>query len=177
MRCGKSCRIPRASNLAVSNPAMLRGMSGTGGADLAPSNPLALPGSSIAGPGSVSISSGMFHGILPPIPNLQFGYLYSFGNGLKSGRGTVDYLRPFSVGKDSVFFGEAHSEFQSFWNTSSFNNRVDVSLGGGARTLLHKSTLLGMNGFTIPVGWVGRGIHREASGFRWPRLSEATMMP
>ncbi len=103
----------------------------------------------------------MFQGILPPIPNLQFGYLYQFGNNVSAGRGTVDYLLPYSLNKNSVLFGEAHSEFQSFWKTlnstftngtttttySGFNNRVDVSLGGGARTIFNKSTLVGMNGF------------------------------
>ena len=145
-----------------SNPSLLRGLSGTGGTNLAPSSPLHFPVVlQRRAPIPYPISSGMFQGILPPIPNLQFGYLYQFGNNVNAGRGTVDYLLPYSLNKNSVFFGEAHSEFQSFWNTlnstftngtttttnSGFNNRVDVSLGGGARTILNKSTLLGMNGF------------------------------
>ena len=66
-----------------SAPSMLRGSSGQGlGPD--PSNLPGLPG--IAGrgqPGSdtVSLCSGMFQGILPPIPNLQFGYLLQFRAG------------------------------------------------------------------------------------------------
>ncbi len=133
-----------------SAPSMLRGSSGQG-LGPAPSNLLGPPG--IAGrgqPGSdtVSLSSGMFQGILPPIPNLQFGYLYNFGPDIGSGRATVDYLLPFGLSKDSVLFGEAHTEFQSFWKTNNgFNSRVDVSLGGGYRTILRNSTLVGMNGF------------------------------
>jgi hypothetical protein len=33
----------------------------------------------------------MFQGLLPPIPNLQFGYLYSFSNNYGAGRVTGDY--------------------------------------------------------------------------------------
>jgi len=133
-----------------SAPSMLRGLSGQG-LGLAPSNSLGLPGSAgrvQAGSDTVSLSSGMLQGLLPPIPNLQFGYLYNFGQDVRSGRATVDYLLPFSLSKDSVLFGEAHTEFQSFWKTNNgFNNRVDVSLGGGYRTILRNSTLVGMNGF------------------------------
>jgi hypothetical protein len=134
-----------------SAPSTLRGLSG-GGLDLAPSNPLGLPGSSIpAGRESDSlyVSDGMLRGILPLIPNLQFGYLYDFGNSrISQGRFTADYLLPFSFSGDSVIFGEAHTEFQSFWKTNNgFNNRVDVSLGAGYRTLLRRNTLLGVNGF------------------------------
>ena len=101
----------------------------------------------------------MLRGILPLIPNLQFGYLYDFGNNrVSSGRFTADYLLPLSFSPDSVVFGEAHTEFQNFWNTrtftfangtasSGFNNRVDISVGGGYRTLLRRATLLGVNGF------------------------------
>ncbi|MGB6064091.1 MAG: hypothetical protein WBG50_04750 [Desulfomonilaceae bacterium] len=65
---------------------------------------------------------------------------------------------PFTLNADSEVFGEAHTEFQDFWNTlrsaftngttnSSFNNRVDMSFGGGFRTFLRRDTLLGVNGF------------------------------
>ena len=133
-----------------SAPSMLRGLS-SGGLDLAPSNPLGLPGSSATaagGSGSLYLSEGMLRGILPLIPNLQFGYLYDFGNNrVSSGRFTADYLLPFSLSPDSMIFGEAHTEFQDFWKTRSFNNRVDMSFGGGYRTLLNRNTLLGVNGF------------------------------
>jgi hypothetical protein len=102
---------------------------------------------------SLYVSSGMLQGILPPIPNLQFGYLYDFGNNrVSQGRFTADYLLPFSLSRGSTVFGEAHTEFQSFWNTNSafsggVNNRVDISLGGGYRSFLRRDTLLGVNGF------------------------------
>ena len=96
---------------------------------------------------TVSLSSDLFPSILPPIPNLQFGYIYSFGQTVRSGRFTVDYLRPVSVGENSAVFCEAHAEFQGFWNSVGFNNRTDISLGGGYRTIKRNSTLLGVNGF------------------------------
>jgi hypothetical protein len=133
-----------------SAPSMLRGLSGQG-PTFAPSNLLGSPGSSLLeakSSESLPISSGMFQGILPPIPNLQFGYLYNFGRDVRAGRATADYLLPISLSKDSVLFGEAHTEFQSFWKTNNgFNNRVDMSFGGGYRTILKSSVLLGANGF------------------------------
>jgi hypothetical protein len=143
-----------------SAPSMLRGLSGA-----APSNSLGLPGSfsqQTMGSDTVSLSSGMFPNILPPIPNLQFGYLYNFGPNVRSGRGTVDYILPFSLSKNSVLFGEAHSEFQSFWKKDNgFNNRTDVSLGGGYRRIFKDTTLLGVNGFydTTKLGskWYSSG--------------------
>jgi Inverse autotransporter, beta-domain len=122
-----------------------------GGFDLGPSNPLGLPGSGRGlprGSDSLYVSDGMLRGILPLIPNLQFGYLYNFGNNrISSGRFTADYLLPFSLSPDSMIFGEAHTEFQDFWKTRSFNSRVDMSFGGGYRTFLGRETLLGVNGF------------------------------
>jgi hypothetical protein len=133
-----------------SAPSMLRGLP-AGRPDLAPSNPLGLPGSSApgaGGSGSLYLSEEMLRGILPLIPNLQFGYLYDFGNNrVSSGRFTADYLLPFSLSRDSMVFGEAHTEFQDFWKTRSFNNRVDMSFGGGYRRFLGRDTLLGVNAF------------------------------
>ena len=106
----------------------------------------------------------MLKGILPLIPNLQFGYLYNFGNNrVNSGRFTADYLLPLSLSPCSVVFGEAHAEFQDFWNTvrstftsgtttttlSRFNDqgwRICRS-EGGYRTFLRSDTLLGVNCF------------------------------
>ncbi|MFC1834325.1 hypothetical protein ACFL2Q_06275 [Thermodesulfobacteriota bacterium] len=107
--------------------------------------------------------------ILGPIPNLQVGYLYYFGNGVRSGRLTLDYLLPVNLRSNSVVFGEAHGEFNNFWKTvssiwrqedttpttittttttrSSFNERADLSIGGGYRKIFGSTTLLGVNAF------------------------------
>ena len=84
--------------------------------DLAPSNPLGMPGSSLLGPrgsDNISISSGMFQGIMPQIPNLQLGYNYTFGSQIKAGSASVDYLLPFKIDADTTVYGEAHGEFQT----------------------------------------------------------------
>ncbi len=85
------------------------------------------------GSDTIPISSGLFPGLLPRIPNLELGYIYSFGPDVRAGCATVDYLMPIKLGSDSTIFGEAHAEFQSFWQARSggTNNRVDLSFGGG----------------------------------------------
>lgn len=118
------------------------------GPAFAPADPLAMPAAP-RGSDSVYLSSGMFHGLFGPIPNLELGYLYSFGNRARTGRLTLDYLLPVSLGSNSVVFGEAHTEFTDFWKTlrGNVNNRVDLSFGGGYRTMLNDKTLVGVNGF------------------------------
>ena len=141
-----------------------RGLS-PGRLDSAPSNPFGLPGSSFLGPtgsDTIPISSGMFNGIIPRISNLELGFLYNFGNNVRMGRFSADYVLPFSLSCDSVIFGEAHTEWENFWKTptvsvtsvsgstvttSGSSNRVDLSFGGGYRTMLGESTLVGVNGF------------------------------
>ncbi len=127
-----------------STSSMVRGLSGEG---LTPPSLFGAPGSAAAGSDTVSISSGMFQGLLPPIPNLQVGYIYNFGPNVRSGRATADYFLPVKLGAESGVFGEAHTEWQSFWKAPGFNNRVDVSLGGGYRTLLRNKAMVGVNGF------------------------------
>lgn len=157
-----------------SAPSLVRG-----GLDLAPSNPLAMPsGAGQGGSDSIYLSDQMLRGILGPIPNLQVGYLYRFGSSYaRSSRLTVDYLLPVAFGGgNSAVFGEAHGEFTNFWDTvsslwrrvdtttttrSGFNERTDLSFGGGYRTILNENTLLGVNGFfdTTKLGsrWYSSG--------------------
>lgn len=126
-----------------------RGLSGP--LDMSPSNPLGLPGSSLLGPrgsDSIPISSGMFQGLLPNIPNLQLGYIYNFGQSVRAGRASIDYLLPINLNSDTTVYGETHAEFQSFWKTlSGANSRTDISIGGGYRRMLDNKTLVGINGF------------------------------
>ncbi len=120
--------------------------------DLAPSNPLGMPGSSLLGPrGSenISISSGMFQGLMPQIPNLQLGYNYTFGSQLRAGSASVDYLIPFKIDGDTTVYGEAHGEFQnlSIAQPGSPNNSTELCFGGGYRRMLGKHTMVGLNSF------------------------------
>ena len=126
-------------------PSMVRG-----GLDLPPSNPLGMPtGFGQRGADSIYFSDRMFRDILPLIPNLQVGYLHSFGKSVRSERLTLDYLQPVNLTADSTLFGEAHTEFHDFWKTltGSAKHRVDLSLGGGYRRIFRKHTLMGINGF------------------------------
>jgi hypothetical protein len=113
------------------------------------------------GSDTIPVSSGMLAPFLPKIPNLELGFLYSFGKNVRTGRFTADYVLPFKLGCDSVLFGEAHAGWD-FWKrpsvsvaavpgftttTSTANNRVDLSFGGGYRTMLGDGMMLGANGF------------------------------
>jgi hypothetical protein len=110
----------------------------------------------------IPVSSGMLTPFLPKIPNLELGFLYSFGKNVRTGRFSADYVLPFKLSADSVLFGEAHAEGWDFWKrpsvsitapvgftttTTTANSRVDLSFGGGYRTMLGEGTLLGVNGF------------------------------
>lgn len=123
-----------------------RGLSGP--PDMTPSSPLGLPRGSVESD-SIPISSGLFQGLLPNIPNLQLGYIYNFGQNVRSGRARVDYLLPVNLGPDTTVYAETHAEFQSFWKTLSGagNNRTDLSFGGGYRRMIGNKTLVGVNGF------------------------------
>lgn len=111
---------------------------------------------------TIPVSSGMLAPFLPRIPNLQFGFQYSFGKYVRTGRFTADYVLPVKLSADSVVFGEAHAEGWDFrkrpnvsstapegftTTTSTANNRIDLSFGGGYRTMLRNNTFLGVNGF------------------------------
>ncbi len=162
-------------NTPYSSPSLLRGLSGQ---DMAPSNPLRAPGTSgpwsSGGSDSVCLSSGMFQGLLPPIPNLQLGYLYSFSGNYGAGRLTADYLKPFSLTKESFLFGEAHVEGWNFWNSGGrfgysggpVNNRANVSLGGGYRKFFGNSALIGVNGFYDTTRITGQWFSSGGLGFQ-----------
>ncbi len=128
-----------------SAPSMVRS-----GLDLAPSNPLSAPrGVSTPGSGSILFTPQLLGGILPLVPNLEFGYLYNFGQGILSGRFTIDYLLPIELGKDAVVFGEAHAESQGFGKgrKGTAHTRTDISVGGGYRRMIGDDLLVGVNSF------------------------------
>ena len=118
---------------------------------LSPFNPLGAPGSAYGPVGSdvIPLSSGMLRGLLPPIPNLELGFLYNIGGNVRSGRFYADYLYPLSLSGNSVLFGEAHYESQDFWKKPAGGSdyRQDLSLGGGLRRLFSDRSFLGVNAF------------------------------
>jgi hypothetical protein len=132
--------------------------------DLGPSNPFGMPGTTAgprSGPRSIHISSAMLKGLLPPIPNLELAYVYSFGQGVRTGRLSVDYVAPSRFGGNGAAFVEAHGEFTNFLETlsrvfslgstetteRSFRERTDLSFGGGYRRIFYDKVLVGANGF------------------------------
>ena len=154
-------------------PSFLRTGSGL---DLAPSRPLGMPGSTggpAGGSNSVFLTNGMFRDILPLIPNLEIGYLYTFGSSIQNSRFTLDFTLPVELGPHAVVFGEVHGESTDFWKSiqelfrsgdiitgsSSFNQRTDLSVGGGYRRILNHRLMIGVNGFydasKLGSGWYG----------------------
>jgi hypothetical protein len=148
------------------------------GLDLTPSNPTGMPGTTAGlpqGSNSLYLSSGMFKDILPPISNLEIGYLYQFGNVISTGRLTFDYVLPAYPASDSAAFGEAHAEFTNFGKIiqrlfssgdtttreRGYRDRIDLSLGGGYRKIIRDTLLLGVNGFAdttkVADQWYGSG--------------------
>jgi hypothetical protein len=117
---------------------------------------------------TLPITSGMLRDILPPIPNLQFGYFYNFGSNVSSGRATIDYIRPFHLSSNSVVFGEGHAEFSDFRKTlrGGANSRVDLSVGGGYRRMIGNSTLIGFNGFYDTARLFGKWYNSGGAGFQ-----------
>ncbi len=120
------------------------------------------PFGSPMGDDTVSINSGMFSDLMPAIPNLEFGYTYSFGPQVGQGRAWGDYLLPVETPTGGMVFGEVHGEFESLWTkpsvdiaqiagfrTTAFKNkdRIDLSFGGGYRTIVNGNMMLGGNAF------------------------------
>lgn len=139
--------IPNSST----RPAMNGGFGS--GINLAPSNPLGTPvayGAGVSrGSDIIPLSSGMLGAYMPSIPNLELGFQYYFGNKVRSGQISGDYLLPYNLGNDAVLFGEAHGNYWNFAQkpAGGASNRVDLSIGGGYRKILSSQLLLGINGF------------------------------
>lgn len=119
---------------------------------MVPLNPMGRPPNSVVvprGSDSITISSGMFQNFLPKIPNLEFGYMYTFGTKIRAGTASVDYVLPLRLDGNSTVFGEAHGEFQSLaidepW---SMNSSTALSFGGGVRRMIGRQGIIGLYSF------------------------------
>lgn len=121
------------------------------GLDLAPSNPLGLPGTTgrlPSGSGTLNISSRMFDNVLPTIPGLEITYRGSFHYGEYWDKLFVEYVRPARFGNTTVY-GEVHGILNDFWRVApwSEDGRLDLSLGGGVRRRVGDSVVVGAHGF------------------------------
>ncbi len=117
-----------------------------------PSNPMHLPGTSSPGAGTDQtpyISSGMFAGILPSIPNLQVGFLCSLALAGSHGYLTMDYTKPVKINGRDVIFGEVHSRVEDPPKTlsGSASPYICVLTGGGYRKRFTDQIMAGINGF------------------------------
>jgi len=134
-------------------PARAQGVGNvSGGLDLTPSNPLGMPGTTGGlprGSDSLNLSSRMFPEILPTIPGLEISYLHSFGHGVDSSRLLVEFVRPVRLSSTTTMYGEAHGLLHDFWNTSIWaeEGRLDLAIGGGIRSRLGGSTIVGAHAF------------------------------
>lgn len=135
------------------NTGSLNNISSLSGLDLNPSRPLSFPlGSPESGSSDIQtipLSYGLFQDILPQIPKLRLGYLYSFGKDLSWGRLTGDFFAPVGLSPSSTAFGQVHVEFQDYWKLpfTGAHHRIDLSAGGGYRKLVNKNLMLGGNVF------------------------------
>ncbi len=95
------------------------------------------------------MSYDLFQGILPQIPKLRLGYLYTFGKDLSWGRMTGDFFAPIGLSSSSTVFGQFHAEFQDYWRLpfAGAHHRVDLSAGAGYRKLINSNVMLGANVF------------------------------
>ena len=122
-----------------------------GGLDLAPSDPLGLPGSSSTLSGeseTLNISSRMFPDILSTIPGLEISYLHVFGTYDTWNRLSVEFVRPFRLDKDTTLYGEIHGILhEPFKGTWWSDERVDLSAGGGYRRRFGDGKMVGVHGF------------------------------
>lgn len=108
-----------------------------------------MPSSKIFPMQTIPISNTLFSGIIPPVPNLQIGYLYTFGKDLSTGRLLGDYLIPINMGTEDTVFAQAHIEAWNYWKTPAgySQHRLDLSMGGGYRKFWENSFVGGINGF------------------------------
>lgn len=106
------------------------------------------------------------------IPNLQTGYELYSGKNWRVGYFTLDYLLPIRLTENSIVFGEIHSELQGYSkpSTPQGNGQAYLSAGGGFRTMLGRSVLLGVNGFYDAARYSNRWLSSGGAGLEWALL-------
>lgn len=121
---------------------------------------------------SVSLSNSLLQGILPEIPRLKWGYLWTFGN-QRQGRLVLDYMLPIAIGRDIVF-GEFHGRFEDFIKAIRGNRdpNLQILLGGGYRKRVTDDFMVGVNGF-----WNSRRVFGQWRSAGILGLEMCTVMP
>ena len=126
-----------------------------------------LPSSPYAAPSLLRGDSSAVAYPRKDVPNLQAGYVYYSGKNWRVGYLSLDYILPIRLGENSIIFGEAHSELQSFSTRSTWNgdDQAYLSMGGGYRTILRKSTLIGANCFYDATRFADQWFSSGGAGF------------
>jgi hypothetical protein len=106
------------------------------------------------------------------VSNLQAGYVYYSGKNWRVGYFSLDYIVPIRLGENSIIFGQAHSEFQSFSTKPprQADDQVYLSTGGGYRTVLGKTMLIGVNGFYDAARFGNKWLSSGGAGFEMAAL-------
>jgi len=106
------------------------------------------------------------------IPNLQMGYEFYSGKNWRVGYFTLDYLLPIRITENSIVFGAAHSELQGYSTPSTHqgNGQAYLSAGGGLRTMLGRTVLVGVNGFYDAARYSNRWLSSGGAGLEWAVL-------
>jgi len=106
------------------------------------------------------------------IPNLQAGYVNHSGKDWRVGYFTLDYILPIRLGEKSILFGEAHSELQAFSTrlASQADDQAYLALGGGVRTILRKTTLIGVNCFYDAARFANQWLSSGGAGIEMALL-------
>lgn len=125
-------------------------------------------GEFVTGPGSSQLEASR----QKDVPNLQAGYVYYTGKDWRVGYFTLDYILPIRLGENSIVFGEAHSELQAFSTRvpSQADDQAYLALGGGYRTILRKTTLIGVNCFYDAARFANQWLSSGGAGIEMALL-------
>ncbi len=113
---------------------------------------------------SIFVSNSMLNGILPQIPNLEIGYLYTFAEEDRRGALTLDYSAPFQINKKNTILFETHGRFDDFFESFFGDDEAvaQIFLGGAYRLRITPNTLVGFNSFLrfnrISKTWYTSGV-------------------
>lgn len=113
---------------------------------------------------SIFVSNSMLSGILPEIPNLEIGYLYTFAEEARRGALTLDYSAPFQINKVNTILFETHGRFDDFFESFFGDDEAvaQIFLGGAYRWRITPNSLVGFNSFLrfnrISKAWYTSGV-------------------
>lgn len=87
------------------------------------------------GGGAIALNSSMLRGVVPNIPNLQWGYVLTISEVRTQSRFIIDYMKPFKLSEKDVIFVETHGRFENFLRVigGAKDPSLQLLAGGGYR--------------------------------------------